>query len=80
MFHPGGQAQVRAEFVDPFILGEPRRIGGDFEEQAAWLSKIDGVKINPIHHRADAVAEADKFLPPGTLLCVIRDAKGDVMH
>ena len=74
------EGEFGAEFVDRFVAGETRWIGGDLEKDSAWFTEVDRSKIDAIHHRADVIAEIEDLFPPLLLAGIIRNAKRDMMN
>ena len=71
---------MRAEFLQFFVQRKTGCLGSDFEQHAAGLAEIDGMKISAIDHRCDVVAEIDEMLAPLELFGLVLRAKGNVMH
>src|SRR3954466_14742829 len=65
--------------IDRLVGGKARPVGGDFEEDAAGLAEINGMKILAIDHRRDAKAERVQFFAELHLLLFVFRAEGDVM-
>src|SRR3981081_94618 len=74
------QSQILSQLLDRLINGESRRIGRDFEENAARLTKIDRVEVLAIDHRRNGQTGRDELFSPGDLFFVIGSAKRDVMN
>src|SRR6201981_463152 len=70
---------MRAEFFQLFVQRKTGWLGSDFEQHAAGLAEIDGMKISAIDHRRDVVAEIDEMLAPLELFGLVLRAKGNVM-
>src|ERR1700746_2235858 len=71
---------MRAEFLQFFVQRETWRVSRDFEQHAAGLTEINGMKIIAIHHRRDVVAKIDEMLAPLELFGVVLRSKSNVMH
>ena len=71
---------MRAEFFQFFVQRKTGWLGSDFEQHAAGLAEIDGMKISAIDHRRDVVAEIDEMLAPLELFGVVLRSKSNVMH
>src|ERR1051325_5253068 len=71
---------MSTELFQFFIQCKTRRFGREFKKNAAVLAEIDGMKVNPIHHRRDIVTEIDQMLPPLKLFGIALDPKSNVMH
>ena len=69
-----------AEFFQFFVQGETGWLGCDFEQHAARLAEINGMKVRAIDYRRDVVAEVDEMLAPLELFGFVFRAKGNVMH
>jgi len=50
---------MHAEFLQFFVQRKTGWLGSDFEQHAAGLAEIDGMKISAIDHRRDVVAEIE---------------------
>src|SRR5438046_1967374 len=71
---------MRAEFVQFFVQRKTGRLSRDFEQHAAGLAEIDGMKISAIDHRRDVAAEINEMLAPLELFGLVLRAKGNMMH
>ena len=71
---------MRAEFLQFFVQRKTGWLGSDFEQHAAGLAEINGMKISAIDHRRDVVAEIDEMLAPLKLFGVVLRSKSNVMH
>src|SRR6266480_4876284 len=71
---------MHAEFLQVFVQRKTGRLSRDFEQYAAGLAEIDGMKISAIDHRRDFVAETDEMLAPLKVFGVVLRSKGNVMH
>src|SRR5437773_12033266 len=71
---------MRAEFLQFFVQRKTGWLGSDFEQHAAGLAEIDGMKISAIDHRRDVVAEIDEMLAPLELFGLVLRSKGNMMH
>ena len=71
---------MRAELFDFLVQCKTRWFSGDFEEHAARLAEIDGMKISAIDYWSDVVAEIDEMLPPLKLFAFVFRSKRDVMY
>ena len=69
-----------AQFFHFFVQGETGRLGGDFEQHAARLAEINGMKISAIDYRRDVVAKIDEVLAPLELFGFVLRSKCNVMH
>ena len=68
------------EFFQVFVQRKTGRLGRDFEQHAAGLAEIDGMKISAIHHWRDVVAEIDETLAPLKLFDIVLRSKSNMMH
>src|SRR5215831_19747216 len=71
---------MRTEFLQFFVQHETGWFSSDFEQHAAGLAEIDGMKISAIHHWRDVVAKIDEMLAPLELFGVVLRSKSNVMH
>src|SRR5215469_9353881 len=71
---------MHAEFLQFFVQRKTRRLSRDFEQHAAGLTEIDGMKIIAIHHRRDVVAKIHETLAPLKLFGVVLRSKSNVMY
>src|SRR6266487_5015655 len=69
-----------AEFLQFFVQRKTGWLGRDFEQHAAGLTEINGVKISAIHHWRDVVAKIDEMLAPLKLFGVVLRSKSNMMH
>src|ERR1700710_3085761 len=74
------QRELFAKRLHRFVGGETRAVGGDLEQDAVRLAKIQAAEIEPVDGAAVADAEFVEPLQPSVVLRVIRRAEGDVMH
>src|SRR5919204_2371256 len=71
---------MRAEFIQFFVQRKTGWLSGDFEQHAAGLAKIDGMKISAIDYWRDVVAKIDQMLAPLELFGLVLRSKRNVMH
>jgi len=71
---------VHTEFFHFFIQRKTGRLGRNFEQHAAWLPKINGMKISAIDYRRDVVAKVNEKLAPLELFRLVLRSKRNVMH
>src|SRR4029077_15609928 len=76
----GGHMQARAKRLVRFVDGEAGLVGGDLEEYAARLARIDGAEVLALDHRCHCPAGSDQRFPPGPLVGVVECPPGDVVH
>src|SRR5438552_13558210 len=69
-----------AEFLQFFVQRKTGWLGRDFEQHAAGLTEINGVKISAIDHWRDVVAKIDEMLAPLKLFGVVLRSKSNMMH
>ena len=75
------QLQIVAQRFDRLVDGKARRVGRDFEQNAARLAEINRAKILPVELMGRPQAEiGDELLRHRRLGRVVGGAKGDVMH
>src|SRR5262249_9492071 len=75
------QLQCPAKCLDRLVNGETGNIGRYLEQNATRLAEIDRTKVIAVLLvRRTLVVRSDEFLRHLRLLCVVRCAKGDVMH
>ena len=68
------------EFLQFLIQSKAGRLSCDFEEYAAGLTEINGMKIRAIDYRGDVVAKVNEMLAPVELFSLVLRSKGNVMH
>src|SRR5215831_5273655 len=71
---------MRAEFLQFLVQRKTWRLGRDFEQHAAGLAEINGMKIVAIHDRRDVVTKIDEMLAPLELFGVVLRSESNVMH
>src|SRR6266536_6714898 len=71
---------MRAEFLQFFVQRKTGWVSRDFEQHAAGLTEIDGMKISALDHWRDVVAKTDETLVPLKLFGVVLRSKSNVMH
>src|SRR5258705_209568 len=71
---------MRAELFQFFVQRKTGRLGSDFEQHAAGLAEINGMKISAIDHRRDVAAKVDKMFAPLELFGVVLRSKSNMMH
>jgi len=69
-----------AEFFQFFVQSKTGRLGRNLEENATGLSEINRMKIGPIDHWRDVVAELDEMLAPLELFGFILRPERNVMY
>src|SRR6516225_7003395 len=75
----GRQRQALAELVERLVGSETGPIGGDLEEDAVRLAKIETLKVEPIYLAAVGDAHFAKPPRPGVVFLLVRRAEGDVV-
>src|ERR1043166_2474820 len=71
---------MRSELVKRLIETKSGRVGGDFEQNASGLAKIDRMKIGPIDHWRHVKVQTHEMLAPLKLLCLISRSKRNVVN
>src|SRR4029077_2436787 len=71
---------MRTEFLQFFVQRKTGWLGRDFEQHAAGLAEINGMKISAIDHRRDVAAKVDEMLAPLELFGLVLRAEGNMMH
>lgn len=78
---PSRAEGVNAYRVLPaFIQCKTGWLGCDFEQHAARLAEVNGMKIRAIDYWRDVVAKIDQMFAPLELFGLVLCAKGNVMH
>ena len=70
---------MHTEFVQFLVQRETGRLGCDFEQHAAGLAEINGMKISAIDYWRDVVAKIDEMLAPLELFGLVLCSKRNVM-
>ena len=71
---------MRTEFFHFFVQRKTGRLGRDFEQHAAGLAEIDGMKISAVDYWRDVVAKIDEMLAPLELFRLVLRSKRNVMY
>ena len=71
---------MRAEFFHFLVQRKTGRLSRDFEQHAAGLAEINGMKISAIDYWRDVVAKIDEMLAPLELFGLVLRSKRNVMH
>src|SRR6202035_2415161 len=71
-FEPRRQFKRFAKMFDRLIECESWRIGGNFKENAARFTKIDGMEVGSIEHGRDVQGHSRKGLAPLKLRTITR--------
>ena len=63
-----------------FVHGKSRTVGGDLEQNSAWLQEIDRLEPEPVDYLGRPSPRVLDSLAHLELGFVIGDAPGDMMH
>src|SRR3954470_21370852 len=72
--------ELFAQSVRGFIDREARKIGGELEEHAARLAKVDGAEVIAVDDRCGLESSLQHLRSERELRAVVVDAKRDVVH
>jgi hypothetical protein len=71
---------MRSQLLRSLVYREAGRISRDVEEDATWLTTVERLVVQAIHHRTDVEASITESIVPGELLCISWCTPAEVMN
>ena len=71
---------MHTEFLQFLVRGKTGRVSCDFEQHAARLAEINGMKIRAIDYWRDVVAKINEMFAPLALFGFVLRSKRNVMY
>src|SRR5947207_14777477 len=71
---------MRTECLQFLVQSKAGRLSRDFEQHAAGITEINGMKVRAINYWRDVVAKIDEMRAPSELFRLILRSKRNVMH